>query len=74
MVGWVLERKAGCKGRHCCVCERSCPSGDDGHAQRCRSVPSCGSGETGDARGALTFNLYGFRRPIMRHEILMGNF
>ena len=30
MVGWVLEKEAGCKGSHCCVCEKSCPSGDEG--------------------------------------------
>ena len=28
--GWVLEKEAGCKGSHCCVCEKSCPSGDEG--------------------------------------------
>ena len=40
MVGWVNEKEAGCKGRHCCVCEKSWPSGDEGGgscmAQRCR--------------------------------------
>ena len=25
----VLEKEAGCKGRHCCVCEKNCPSGDE---------------------------------------------
>ena len=51
MVGWVLEKEAGCKGRHCCVCEKSWPSGDEGGgscmAQRCRCVPSFGSGKAG---------------------------
>ena len=29
MVGWVLEKEAGCEGCHCCVCEKSCPSGPE---------------------------------------------
>ena len=64
MVGCVLEKEAGCKGCHCCVCEKSCPSGDEGGgscmAQRGRSVPSFGSGEAGDERG-------GFLTPAASH-------
>ena len=62
--GWVLEKEAGCKGRHCGVCDKSCPSGDEGGgscmAQRCRSVPGFGSGKAGDERG-------GFLTPTASH-------
>ena len=77
MVGWVLEKEAGCKGCHCCVCEKSCPSGDEGGgscmAQRGRSVPSFGSGEAGDEPFAARFCKPFKNQATTREVIPLGN-